>query len=177
MENTLLTPEKISSILLHANHRPPGLFAECGVYKGGMTKLLAKHYPERTIIGFDTFAGLPVEHWTENEVHQPKDFDDVSVESVAQFINLPNVTLVKGLFPESAAQYTEEVFAFVHVDFDFYLGIKACLEFFWPRLVSKGCMVFDDYGWPRCPGVKQALDEFCKLYSETAPFQATIIKP
>jgi O-methyltransferase len=34
------------------------------------------------------------------------------------------------------------------------------LEFIWPRLVSGGFIVFDDYGFPTCPGAREAVDEF-----------------
>jgi O-methyltransferase len=38
----------------------------------------------------------------------------------------------------------------------------ACCEFFYPRLNPGGAMIFDDYGFPSCPGVRQAVDEYCR---------------
>jgi O-methyltransferase len=161
MERTLITPDRLEAILKYATLAPDtGLFAECGVYKGGSLKLLAQTFPKRTCLGFDTFEGLPAEQWNELEVHHPKDFSDTNLEEVESFINRDNVILIKGLFPDTAKPYENETFAFVHVDFDFYEGIKACLDFFWPRLEVGGVMIFDDYEWVGCPGVKRALDEF-----------------
>jgi O-methyltransferase len=35
-----------------------------------------------------------------------------------------------------------------------------CLNFIWPRLSQGGFIVFDDYGFPTCPGARAAVDEF-----------------
>ena len=37
--------------------------------------------------------------------------------------------------------------------------IRDSIEFFYPRLASKGIMVFDDYGCVQFPGAKKAVDE------------------
>ena len=33
-------------------------------------------------------------------------------------------------------------------------------DFFYPRLTPGGMMLFDDYGFASCPGVRKAVDEF-----------------
>lgn len=177
--NSLLAPKMLNILVQHASQTPKkGSFAECGVYKGGSIRFLAKHFPNRRILGFDTFEGLPKEHWNEKEYHLPQEFNDTSLETVKEFMKpYTNVELVKGLFPDTAKPYEKERFAFVHVDFDFYEGTKACLDWFWPRLMKNGIMLFDDYDWQNCPGVKQALDEFpfAKVF-QTIKFQAGLKK-
>lgn len=176
---SLLTPEKLKTIIEYASKAPlKGIFAECGVYKGGSIRFLAEHFPKRTILGFDTFNGLPIEHWTQSEHHAPQEFGDTSLEEVTNFIKpYNNIKLIKGLFPSTAKIFEKEKFAFVHIDFDFYEGTKLCLDWFWPRLMVGGIMLFDDYEWKNCPGVKKALDEF--RYSKAFPiteYQAILIK-
>jgi len=121
---------------------------------------------------------LPGEQWTEIDLHKPKEFSDTSFEEVSAFLEeCNNVKLVKGIFPHSANDFKDYHFAFIHIDTDFYLSVKACLEWFWPRLIKDGIIVLDDYLWPGCPGVLQALNEFCKPYQNTeAEFQAYMIK-
>jgi hypothetical protein len=177
MKNTLLTKDRIASLLRYARYAPrKGLFAECGVFQGGMVKLLAENFPHRTILGFDTFEGLPAEHWSESEPHKPKEMC-AALEDVKTYINKPNVQLVKGVLPDSAKLFEDQTFAFVHVDLDFYIGTKACLDWFWPRLEIGGMMIFDDYKWRMCPGVEKALAEFpfAKAFP-TAKCQAAIKK-
>jgi O-methyltransferase len=63
-------------------------------------------------------------------------------------------------FPDTAGPVRANVFSLVHCDADIYQSVKASCEFFYPRLVGGGAMVFDDYGFNTCPGAKQAVDEF-----------------
>ncbi|GAO43782.1 class I SAM-dependent methyltransferase [Flavihumibacter petaseus] len=181
--NTLITQDRLDALAALAKQavqRVPdySFVAEIGIYKGGSLKVLADALPDRKIVGFDTFEGLPKEHFTEGEVHQPGEFSDTSLEAVTEFVrHSDHVTLIKGLFPSTAEPYAECTFSFVHVDTDFYLSVKSCLEWFWPRLIPGGIMVFDDYDWPNCPGVKKALDEFGQPIHDTgAAYQAYIIK-
>lgn len=177
MDNTLITQDRLDSLVTLCSRTPPGAIVEVGVYKGGSLKFLAEAFPDRHLAGIDTFEGLPKEQWNENEVHQPGDFADTSIEAVYKFISLPNVELIKGLFPHSMeAQEGKLDCSFVHVDTDFYEGVKACLEYFYPSLPPGGIMVFDDYEWPNCPGVKKALEEFGVPIQKSVNFQAYIVK-
>lgn len=175
MENTLITQDRLDSLVELCGKTDADVIVEVGVYKGGSLKVLAESFPHADIVGFDTFEGLPSAQWREEEIHQPGDFNDTSKQAVEDFINCNNVELVEGLFPESAETGFEYV-DFVHVDTDFYEGVKVCLEYFYPLLPKGGIMVFDDYGWSNCPGVKQALEEFGEPIHESVPYQAYIIK-
>jgi O-methyltransferase len=53
------------------------------------------------------------------------------------------------------------------VDVDVYRSILDCCEFIYPRLKTGGVMVFDDYGFPTCPGARKAVDEFFTGKPET----------
>ena len=50
-------------------------------------------------------------------------------------------------------------FILVHMDVDLYEPYRDSIEFFFPRLVEGGAMVFDDYGLTQFPGAKLAIDE------------------
>lgn len=175
---TLITGDRLGELNRLCGLTPKGPIAELGVYKGGSLKYLAERHPDRNITGFDTFEGLPEKDWNESEVHVPGDFNDNSLEAVQEYLkDHKNITLIKGYFPESADSIADQKFSFVHIDFDFYQGMKSGIEFFYPRLVEGGIIVLDDYGWPNCPGVKQALDESGLKYQPTnAQYQAYIRK-
>lgn len=151
----------------------PGAAAECGVYCGSTLRMLAKAAPDRRFFGFDTFTGLPAAMWSAGEVHQPGDFADTSFDAVQQYMaSCPHVRLVQGEFPASAGRQERETFAFVHLDFDFYESTRAALEWFMPRMSPGGVILFDDYEWHRCPGVKRAVDEMGLMVKKTVPYQA-----
>lgn len=178
---TLISEDRIKELVRLLRTTPKGLCAELGVYKGGSLKHMAEACPNREFWGFDTFEGLPEVDWDATEVHQPGDFNDTSLEEVQKFLkDNRNVKLIKGYFPQSIPVFKNGTpgFSFVHVDTDFYQSIKACIDYFYPLLKSGGIMVFDDYEWIACPGVKRALDESGLPYKPTqAKYQAYIQKP
>lgn len=149
-----------------------GAIAECGVYKGGNLRLMARRFPGRVVYGFDTFTGLPAESWGEGEPHAVGDFSDTSKNKVREAIGAcPNVLLVEGIFPASAKNLEFERFSFVHLDFDFYESTISAINWFLPRMLSGGIIVFDDYKWARCPGVERAIQEAGLEVTESAKYQ------
>jgi O-methyltransferase len=62
-----------------------------------------------------------------------------------------------------------ERIALLHVDCDWYAGVKLALETLFDRVPSGGWVVIDDYGdWP---GAARALHEFLGARSLDAPLQ------
>lgn len=169
---TLISPDRYSYIDLHiAPIVTSGDICEIGVYKGGSLAHLAELFPERTIIGIDTFDGLPEpgEHdravgLGEFEGHNKGDFGDVDYFVMYDLFAraYSNVQLVKGLFPDEGVieKIKDKIFCFVHVDCDLYQSVKDCCEYFYPRLPDGGIMLFDDYGFSSTPGAKVAVDEY-----------------
>jgi O-methyltransferase len=147
-------------LALDAVQRCSGEIAECGVYKGGTAKILAELVHDRAIYLFDTFRGMPETDLT-RDLHQAGDFADTSVESVRAYLSEHrNVTCVPGLVPDSLKIVQGRTFSFVHIDLDIYSAIKSACEFFYPRVQPGGILLFDDYGFPSCPGARAAIDEF-----------------
>lgn len=146
-----------------------GVGVELGVYQGGSLAAMAREAPDRQFYGFDTFEGLPAESWSKDEIHRPGEFADTRFESVRR--RMPgNVTLIRGLFPQCAID-TGQI-AVAHVDFDFYESTRAAIEWLLPRMAARGAIVFDDYEWRNCPGVKRAIDEAGLQVDTTHKYQA-----
>jgi hypothetical protein len=132
--------------------------AECGVFKGGTAYLLASILQGRGIPLhlFDTFSGIPESSGC--DATAVGDLANTSVESVRRFLKpFDLVDFHPGLIPDTFAGLKEQQFGFVHVDVDTYRTTVHCCEYFWPRLLPGGVMVFDDYV---LPGQRQAVDEF-----------------
>ena len=139
-----------------------GHIAEVGVYRGGTSKLISKVVAEttKTVHLFDTFSGMPATDLTK-DLHQEGDFHDTSLDTVKRYLrDCENVQLHQGFFPDTSAPVTATRFCFVHIDVDIYKSVADCCTFFYPRMVSGGIMIFDDYGFLRCPGAKTAVDGF-----------------
>jgi O-methyltransferase len=141
----------------------PGEFLECGVFRGGTALLeaatLQQHQQTRPLRLFDTFAGMP-EVRSDLDRYQPGDFSRTSVDFVRKLLApYPFVSLHPGFIPDSFAGLPIEKIAWAHIDVDIYQSVRDCIDYIYPRLVPGGIMVFDDYGFPSCPGARRAVDE------------------
>ncbi len=159
---SLLSQDKLEVIreLAESARQLPGAAAEVGVYKGGSAHLIASTLPDKKVYLFDTFTGMPFQG--ETDLHQVGEFADTSLVSVLLALTgLNNVVLLPGIFPDETGHVVAlQSFCFVHLDADQYRSTADALRFFYPRLEPGGFIVFDDYGWRNCPGVKTAVDEF-----------------
>ncbi len=173
----------LERLLRHAS-AIPGDLAECGVYRGGTARMfaeiLAEVTPDKSLYLFDTFEGMPQTD-PKKDFHKKGDFSDTSYETIkALFTDKPNVKLVKGWIPDSFNGHESLKFSFCHIDVDIYRSIHDSLNFLWPRLAPGGVVVFDDYGFPSCPGARESVDEFFSGKDEyplaLATGQAVVIK-
>ncbi len=172
-----------------------GDFWECGVHQGGSAILLAevlKRHRERfggqqILHLFDTFTGMPPLDpardlpYPRRDRRTPEVLAAAALNTVrAQFVGYANVEFHPGLLPHTFSGHENARIALAHIDVDLYRSVEACCAFIYPRLVPGGVMVFDDYGYPSCPGARQAVDEFFRdkpevpLVSPTA--QALVFK-
>ncbi len=151
--------------LLRMCARVPGDTAECGVFKGAGSYLIAHmnqmHRLGRTHLIFDSFEGLS----------EPEDIDgahwstgDLSFSKTELEANLiafeSDLEIYSGWIPDTFANLGERTYAFVHIDVDLYAPTLASIEYFYPRLNAGGVLLCDDYGLTTCPGATQAMDEF-----------------
>lgn len=167
---TVVSPDRVwmlYTLARQARHLP-GDFWECGVYKGGTAKMLSRLIvasPDKRLCLFDTFEGMP-ETDPERDYHRKGDFADTSLEAVRDRVGDTNVAYYQGFIPETFQGLEQERIAFAHVDVDIYRSVLDCCEFIYPRLVGGAFMVFDDYGFPSCPGARAAVDGFFADKSE-----------
>ena len=140
-----------------------GEYWECGVYRGGTALLLRQIRdelaPGRSIRLFDSFQGMPETH-VSRDVHKAGDFADTSLESVKPLVGIEGVAYHAGFIPSTFEGLNSDAIAVAHIDLDLYDAILESCKFIYPRMVKGGVMVFDDYGFPSCPGARIAVDEF-----------------
>ena len=144
----------------------PGDILEVGVWRGGTGALLAARASglglESTVYLCDTWTGV-VKTGAVDTYYRDGKHGDTSREIVEQLITemeLHNVELLEGIFPEDTGdRIADHEFRLCHCDVDVYQSAKDVLEWVWPRLSPGGVVVFDDYGFPACPGVTKLVDE------------------
>jgi O-methyltransferase len=171
---TLVSPDRLYVLCSLARNAVQlhGDFWECGVYRGGSARMLAEFLRRNARPGvklhlFDTFAGMP-ETDREVDLHKKGDFSDTSLAAVKQVVgNEEHVEFHPGWIPDSFKEMPDRPIALAHVDVDIYRSVGDCCEWIYPRLEVGGVMVFDDYGFPTCPGARRAVDEFLAGKPET----------
>ena len=144
--------------LARAQAALPGSMAEVGVFQGCSARLISLASEGRPLHLFDTFAGLPEPEKHERDRMRQGHYA-ASLEGVQAFLrDRPSISYHRGLFPDTAAPCNDERFAFVHLDVDLKAGTRACLEFFYPRMVPGGIILTHDYSY--LAGVREAFAEF-----------------
>lgn len=162
----------------------PGIFLEAGCALGGSSILLASiKSVERPLFVYDVFEMIPPP--TEEDTKDVHDRYRTIVEGKSQGLggdkyygyedNLyetvqsnfrefgitcekESVSLVKGLVQETMK--IDQPVAFAHIDVDWYEPVMTCLERIFPKLVTGGCIILDDYyDWGGC---RKATDEYLR---------------
>lgn len=72
------------------------------------------------------------------------------VQALLDSLELSNVTLLQGIFPEDTAHRVEGKIAMLHCDVDVYDSCRDVVEWCKPRLSRGAVLVFDDYGFSGC---------------------------
>jgi O-methyltransferase len=152
--------------LLRMTGSVPGHTAECGVYRGASSWLMAafarqsEAQPKEHHL-FDSFEGLSTpgaadgSHWSPGALAAG---EDLVGDNLAPFRDL--LHFHKGWIPERFPDVADRVFSFVHVDVDLYQPTRDSLAFFYDRISPGGIFLCDDYGCTTCPGATKAVDEF-----------------
>jgi O-methyltransferase len=110
----------------------------------------------------DTWEGVvktgPIDTYYRDGKH-----DDTSRETVAALLarlRLTDVELLQGIFPDdTGSAIGERRFRLCHIDVDVYRSASDVFDWVWPRMCSGSVAIFDDYGFPACPGVTRFVDE------------------
>jgi len=150
--------------LLKLTYAVEGDTAECGVYKGSSSYLIASCNNQAAVTGkvhhaFDSFQGLssPGEkdggHWSPGALRSAFEEAQTNLDGL-------DVNIYTGWIPDKFPEVADKTFSFVHIDVDLYEPAKDSLEFFYPRMAEGGIILMDDYGLGTCPGVTTAGQEF-----------------
>ena len=140
----------------------PGDLVEAGVWRGGacilMAGVLQAHgIADRRVVVADSFAGLPAP-----DARYPKDDlsafefhlrDELAVGLEAVRSNFERygllndqVAFLKGLFRDTLPDYPYGPIAILRMDGDLYSSTMDTLIHLYPRVVSGGWIICDDYG-------------------------------
>lgn len=165
----------------------PGDLAECGVWRGGSVLAMVLTLQElgvsdRDIHLYDTFEGMtaPTEHdvspldppaaetwrrsqqagerpWSELFAPEVFNLDDVRATVLGTGYPEERIHFVAGPVEETLPTHLPERLALLRLDTDWYESTRAEMDHLYPRLVTGGVLIVDDYGhWE---GARRAVEE------------------
>ncbi len=145
-----------------------GDFVECGVNTGAYARALIEYIDfnktGKKFYLMDTFEGLDHKYVTEEEkklgILRYKYRD--TFEEVKQTFSPFNTKIIKGSIPETLSQCDVQKICFLSIDMNNVIPEIAAMEYFWPKVVTNGMIILDDYGFPMHINQKIAFDKFAK---------------
>ena len=148
-----------------------GDFVECGVLFGGSAMLIAKTLmalgdTSRDLWLYDSFQGFVGEQaedditWYGDTITARfPDFETIARDNIASICYpADKIRIVKGDIEKIAPENKHGDIALLRLDTDTYRSTKAELDHFYPKLVSGGILIIDDYG--HAYGARRAVDEY-----------------
>ncbi len=185
---TMTNDENIFSLIQATKYiidnQIPGDIVECGVWRGGSMMavahtLLKEKKSDRNLYLFDTFEGMPKPTDLDVSVDKRKnakskfektkksedssDWCFASLNEVKKNImktgySSEKIHFIKGKVENTLPEYVPKQIALLRLDTDWYESTKHELIHLFPKLVSGGVLILDDYGhWE---GAKKAIDEY-----------------
>jgi len=185
---TMTSPERvwavISSVKYIVANNIHGDFVECGVWRGGSAMAIAYKLKELGVLDrqlwlYDTFSGMTAPSTKDVEAHSGKSAEalleettrgdgnniwcvaskeDVLANILATGYIVNNIRFVEGDILETLNREIPEKISMLRLDTDWYESTKKELQVLYPRLVSGGVCIIDDYGHWR--GSRMAVDEY-----------------
>lgn len=182
---TMTTPPRIYALARAveyvAHRRIPGALVECGVWRGGSMMaialtLLRLGVTDRELYLYDTFEGMTqpgdedVKHTgeraadllsdpTEGERYQAAaTLEDVRAAVLSVGYPETRIHLVQGPVEETLPGEAPDQIALLRLDTDWYSSTRHELIHLYPRLVSEGVLIIDDYAYWH--GARKAVDEY-----------------
>jgi O-methyltransferase len=142
-----------------------GDILEVGVWRGGSGCTMASRAQLEGIKAgvylCDTFAG--VTHAGAQDPHyRGGELSDTSADMVRSLVDQLklDVRILVGVFPDNTGDAVPSAeLRLVHIDVDVYESGKRVFEWAWPKVVSGGVVVFDDYGFFSQHGITRYADE------------------
>ncbi len=166
-----------------------GDFVDCGVNTGFCARAIVNYVDfnklKKKYFLMDTFSGMDERYSSDYEMQRDqklgyKKKTDLYEQVLKTFRGF-NVEIIKGAIPDTLPLALTEKVSYLSVDMNCVRPEVDALNFFWPKMVSGGLIILDDYGYPGAIEQKHAHDQFARSKGvevlSLPTSQGLIIKP
>lgn len=151
-----------------------GDFVECGVYRGFFSSVVYDYIEftksTKTFWLYDTFKGFSPKYTNSTDFRFGKIFMEIAKSEYgitdhftfvkARFSSCENVKVIQGVLPDILNAQCPDKISYLHIDLNSPKAEFLTLEYLYPRVVSGGVLIFDDYGWENFKKQQEAVDKF-----------------
>jgi len=113
---------------------------------------------------YDAWQDMRQEELLESEYWHVNLYKNLDIDSTKQNLNefSQNLVFHQGYIPESLNKKPDapDSIFYLHIDLNSAKPTESALDFFYPRLVPGGVILFDDYGWDAYEDTKNAIEDF-----------------
>jgi O-methyltransferase len=142
-----------------------GEYAECGVWRGGMSAAIAEIIGNnRKLNLFDSFEGLPqageidgkeAMEWQQNKsgatYYNNCTAEQKYVQHAMALASQSNYQIFPGWFSATLPDFKPTNIGILRLDGDWYESILTSLKYLYPMVVENGLIILDDYSqWTGC---------------------------
>jgi O-methyltransferase len=178
---SMTSPERIFALVQAVRYISdaaiPGSIVEAGVWRGGSAmaaamELMNRSEQMRDLYLYDTYKGMsePTKEDVDMLGRAAKaqrawaysPIEDVRRNLLSTGYPAENLHFVKGNVEDTIPGEAPERIALLRLDTDWYTSTKHEMEHLYPRLVSGGVLIIDDYGY--WEGARQAVDEYIVMH-------------
>ena len=139
-------------------------FVECGVASGmsayfAFAELKDKSY---TFHLYDSWEIMKSEYLYDTEKEHIGKYDGQSIQNTKKNLEQysDKIKYHVGYIPKTLDNSAPNEISYLHIDVNSAKTTNEILEFFYPRLVSGGLILFDDYGWTAYNETRKTIDKF-----------------
>lgn len=144
-------------------------FVECGVGEGmsiffAMREIMGSEIASKCSMHlYDSWGEMKEEFLLKSEISNKGRWKNLQIDDTKRNLEefTDHITYHQGYIPESfKTTSSPPTIVYLHIDLNSAKPTLASLEFFYPRLVSGGVILFDDYGWQGYEDTKKMIDKF-----------------
>ena len=142
-------------------------FVECGVASGmssyfALSELNNVSY---TFHLYDSWGIMKSEYLYDTEKEHIGKYENQNIQNTKKNLERysDNIKYHVGYIPETLDDSAPNEIIYLHIDVNSAKTTNEILEFFYPRLISGGIILFDDYGWTSYSETRKIVDKFLNV--------------
>ena len=139
-------------------------FVECGVASGmsaycALTELKDKSYDFHL---YDSWGIMKSKYLNDDEKQHIGKYEEQNIQNTKKNLDSfsDKIKYHVGYIPETFDNLAPNEISYLHIDVNSAKTTLEILEFFYPRLISNGIILFDDYGWSAYNETRKIVDKF-----------------